>query len=93
MAKKIIWTFEARKRYKHIIDFLLTDWSEKQAVDFTKIIDRKLYTLARFPSLGIRSKKDPQIRQLLVTKHNRLLYEIRGDKIYLLDIHDTRQAG
>jgi plasmid stabilization system protein ParE len=93
MAKKVIWTLQARARYKQIIDFLLINWSEKQAIEFTQIVDRKLFILSRFPSMGIRSGKEPKLRKLLITKHNRLLYEIHGAKIYLLDIHDTRQEG
>lgn len=92
MAKKIVWSFTAKARYRQIIEYLLVNWSERQALDFSKIVDRKLYLLARFPFLGIRSQKDPKLRKLLITKHNRLFYEVRGQKIFLLDIQDTRRA-
>jgi plasmid stabilization system protein ParE len=57
MAREIIWTFKAKSRYKEVIDYLLIEWGFATALRFSKIVDRKLYLLARFPNLGISSTK------------------------------------
>jgi len=92
MVKKVIWSPRAKDRYKQIIDFLLIEWGETAAVKFIEQVDQKLYLLARFPNLGIASVAKPNLRSLLFTKHNRLVYSVNEKEIHLHEIDDTRQA-
>ncbi|MCA4898651.1 MAG: type II toxin-antitoxin system RelE/ParE family toxin [Bacteroidota bacterium] len=92
MVKKVIWFPRAKDRYKRIIDFLLIEWGETAAVKFIEQVDQKLYLLARFPNLGIASVAKPNLRSLLLTKHNRLVYPVNEKEIHLHEIDDTRQA-
>jgi plasmid stabilization system protein ParE len=57
MVREIVWTLEAKSRYKEVIDYLLKEWGVTTALRFSKIVDRKLYLLARFPNLGTLSAK------------------------------------
>jgi plasmid stabilization system protein ParE len=91
MAKEVVWSQLATQRYQKIIVYLLKDWSHKEAENFIKIVDRKLLLLSDFPHIGIRSNKNPVIRQLLLAKHNRINYILEKDVIKILDIIDTRQ--
>jgi plasmid stabilization system protein ParE len=91
MVRKIVWTIKAKSRYKEVIDYLLIEWGDTTALRFSKIVDRKLYLLARFPNLGISSPKMIGLRSFLLTKHNRLVYSIHKNEIHLHEIYDTRQ--
>lgn len=91
MVREIVWTLEAKSRYKEIIDYLLTEWGVTTALRFSKIVDRKLYLLARFPNLGISSPKKTELRSFLLTKHNRIVYSIHKNEIHRHEIYDTRQ--
>ena len=91
MVKKIIWTDLAIERYRQVIDYLLNNWSEQEALKLIQIVNQKLALLSRFPFLGRQSTTNNLIRQILLTKHNRLIYKIETNRIILLEIFDTRQ--
>ena len=91
MAKKIIWSELAVDRYRHVIQYLLSEWSEREAVKFVNTVNTKLLLLSHFPNIGRRTAYNNSIRQLLLSKHNRLNYKIEKTRIVLPDIFDTRQ--
>lgn len=91
MAFQIIWTTNALEDYKLVVDYLLKEWPLKVAEDFTKTTEERVRLLGSFPYIGIPSKKDPQIRSIVITKHNKLFYRVMKNKIEILDIFDTRQ--
>jgi plasmid stabilization system protein ParE len=91
MAYKVSWTPNAIEDYKHVIEYLLAEWSSSVAVHFENITNKRLITLSHQPYLGIASQKSPGIRSILLTKHNRLYYRITGNSIEVLNIFDRRQ--
>ena len=91
MAYKISWTEIALEDYHAIIDYLITHWSLSIAVDFENTVNQKLSNLSKRPFAGIKSDKNPSVRSILFTKHNRLYYRITGNNIELLTIIDTRR--
>ena len=93
MVREIVWTVKAKSRYKVVIDYLLREWGVTTALRFSKIVDRKLYLLARFPNLGISTAKEIGLRSFSLTKHNRLVYSIHKSEIHLHEIYDTRQEN
>jgi plasmid stabilization system protein ParE len=74
-----------------VIDYLLLEWSLPVAEKFAETIDRRIKVLSRFPNIGIASTKDPSIRSIVITKHNKLYYRLLSDMIEILNIFDTRQ--
>lgn len=91
MAYKISWTDNALEDYQKIIEYLLAKWSLSVAIDFESKVNKKLSILSKMPSIGISSLKSREIKSILLTKHNRLFYRIKGGTIELLNIFDTRQ--
>lgn len=91
MAKKITWSELAADRYRHVIQYLLSEWIEGEAAKFVNTVNTKLLLLSHFPNIGRRTSFNSTIRQLLLSKHNRLNYKIEKTRIVLLDIFDTRQ--
>jgi plasmid stabilization system protein ParE len=92
MALKIEWTANALEDYRQVVDYLLKEWPLKVAVDFVNNLENRVDNLSSFPNIGIASLKDPFIRSIVITKHNKLYYRISPDKIEILDIFDTRQS-
>jgi plasmid stabilization system protein ParE len=88
---KIIWSSEALNNLSDIINYLCDNWNEKVATRFLDKLDKKLSLLSNQPSIGHISEKDPIIRSVLLSKHNRLYYSIYNNTIELLHILDTRQ--
>ena len=91
MAYQISWTDIALQDYKRVINYLLSEWSIEVATAFENIVNQKLINLSRHPFTGIKSEKNPLIRSILFTKHNRLYYRVRDNNIELLSIIDTRK--
>jgi len=74
-----------------VLDYLLSNWSEKVALSFIDLAEKKINLISTHPFIGIASEKDPTIRSILLTKQNRLYYQVSENKIELLNIFDTRQ--
>jgi len=74
MALKIEWTAHALEDYKRIVDYLLKEWSIKVTADFINNLEKRVDNLSSFSNIGLASKKDPTIRSIIITKHNKLYY-------------------
>ena len=83
MAIPIVWTQNAIEDYQIVVDYLLKEWP--------LYVDQRTHILGIYPYIGVVSKKDPSIRSIVVTKHNKLYYRITSVKIEILNIFDTRQ--
>ena len=90
MAYQIIWLPKAEERYQEIIDYLQYKWNDKVIKDFVNKTNHKLLQIKKRPKMSRRSAK-MDIYEVLITKHNLLLYRIKANKIELLTFFDTRQ--
>ncbi|MEO5944991.1 MAG: type II toxin-antitoxin system RelE/ParE family toxin [Ferruginibacter sp.] len=90
MAYQIIVKKRFTNRVQKILAYLEEVWSHKIAVEFLLKIDRRIALLATQPYIGALSSKVKDIRGLLITRHNRLYYKIKGDKVIILNMYDTR---
>jgi hypothetical protein len=61
-----------------IIDYLIEEWSYEIAGKFTEITELRLQTLTIEPFIGIISPVNNIVRSIVLTKQNKLYYEIRG---------------
>ncbi len=88
---KVIWSQNAYDDYIRVIDNLLSNWSEQVTLKFMDIVENNFFLLSTHPFIGIASEKDPTVRSVLLTKHNRLYHQVLQNRIELLSIFDTRQ--
>jgi addiction module RelE/StbE family toxin len=91
MDYQIEWTENAIQDLKKIVEYVRDKWSVESAEKFVDKLDSWLDLLTVSPYIGTESTKVEGVRQILVTKHNRLFYRIMGNRIVLLDFFDTRQ--
>lgn len=90
MALKIFWTEAAITSYNNVIDYLSKSWTEKEIDNFTKTLVSKLELLA-IGNVTFRSSSKKRFNELLITKHNLLIYRIKPEHIELILFWDTRQ--
>src|SRR5882757_1952072 len=90
MDYQITWLPKAEKRYQEIIEYLQYKWNDKVIADFITQTEKILEQVKRRPTLFRRSAK-MNIHEVLITRHNLLLYHIKGSKIELLTFVDTRR--
>ena len=86
MALQITWAANALEDYEKIVDYLIKEWSLPVAEKFVESIEKRLHTLSSFPYIGISSIRQPSIRSISITKHNRLYYRISAKGIEVLNI-------
>ncbi len=91
MALKIYWTKRAEKTFDKVVVYLLKDWSEKEVKSFVKKTNSVIEHISENPKMFPASKKI-NIHSALITKHNSLLFKIKGNnQIDLLFFWDNRQ--
>ena len=90
MAYQIIVKKRFTNKVQKVLVYLEKEWSHKVAADFLLKIDRRIELLTKQPYVGAPSSKVKDIRGLLVTRHNRLYYKIKDDKVIILNMYDTR---
>jgi plasmid stabilization system protein ParE len=90
MVRKIIWTPEAEKSLQGILIYLQEYWGKREVQKFIERVVIVSNHIKQHP-LAYRSAGRKDIREALVTKHNLLLYRVRGETIYVLYFWDTRK--
>ena len=82
--KVFVWTDIALKDYHQNIDYLLCEWSEKEALTFIGDVDRVLFSL-KSGNIEYKESNYHCIRECVVCKHISLYYRhLSDDKIELL---------
>ncbi len=87
----IVWNKFAKNDYFSTIDFLLKEWTEKEAQKFIDRVDELLY----FLGLGIVDFQEtnyPGIKRCIIDQHITLFYKIVNvKKIELLRFWNNKQ--
>jgi plasmid stabilization system protein ParE len=93
MAYKITWSAESKLSYLAILEYLESEWSEKEVINFVELVDNKLNLLLMQPAIGWLHNKRYKIRKTLVHKRVSLVYHVKrkGKEIVLLSFWDDRQ--
>ncbi len=86
MACQVIISDEVFSALNAVVLYPENRWSKKEAINFLTIFYEKVDTIAKNPSVGRKTIKNPAIRKILITKHNMLYYEVTGKQLALLSI-------
>jgi plasmid stabilization system protein ParE len=92
MAYKIIWSPQAELTFENVINYLSENWTIKQVENLLSRTNKLIGLISKNPFL-FRGSEKQKIHEVLVTKHNLLLYQINETelKVELLAFFDTRQ--
>ena len=77
----IIWTHEAERSFNGIIDFLLAQWTPKEANTFIDMVEATIKRIQSNPEMFKVSEYDNQSREALITKHTTMFYRIHNQRI------------
>jgi plasmid stabilization system protein ParE len=91
MALKITWHPKALYRFNQIVTYLENEFGEKTASLFIQKTYGAIFSISILPEIGSIEKKDLSIRGLVISKQVTLFYQIKGDKIILLNFFDNRR--
>lgn len=90
MAYQVIIKKRFTNKVQKVLAWLNKEWSVKVAEEFLEKVDYRIDILAIQPYAGAPSTKVKDIRGLLITRHNKLYYKVKGDKVIILNMYDTR---
>ena len=90
MAYQVIIKKRFTNKVQKVLAWLNKEWSAKVASEFLEKIDYRIGLLAKQPYVGAPSAKVKDIRGLLITRHNKMYYKVKGDKVIILNMYDTR---
>jgi plasmid stabilization system protein ParE len=90
MVKKVIWSPRAIASFDTIIKYLQKEWTEKEIIKLVTSTQKVLLKIAS-GSITFRTSSKQGIHEVLITKHNLLIYRIKKNQIELLVFYDTRR--
>ncbi len=90
MAYKIIYRKRYFNRLFKLLNYLEKEWNINVAETFIKQLQFKLENLEKQPFVGLPSSILKNVRSISITKHNRIYYRIKNQKIEILNMYDTR---
>ena len=90
MAYEVVYKIRFRKKLITLLEYLELNWGEKIASEFLDKLESRIQRLSNQPYTGIASRKMPSVRSVFITYQNRLFYRIKGQKIEILNLYDTR---
>jgi plasmid stabilization system protein ParE len=86
---EVLVTPRAEKHFDSIVDFIKAKWGERTAKQFVIKTDEIFRLLKNYPTMGQIENGD--IRGFQLSRHTRLLYRVRDEKIIVLAFFDVRQ--
>jgi plasmid stabilization system protein ParE len=91
VAKKVVWTKRASRKFDGIIEYLEEDWNENVVRAFVLRTEKILELLSNNPELGTVENSERGIYGFRLTKHNRLFYRFDDQRLIVLNLFDNRQ--
>jgi plasmid stabilization system protein ParE len=90
MAHQIILKKRFTNKLVKLLEYLEKNWSHQVAATFLKKIDHRIHQLSGQPLTGVSSSVIREVRSVFITRHNRLYYKVKGKKVIVLNMYDTR---
>lgn len=91
MAFKVVFTKEAELDFDIILGYIIHDFGNAAAIRFKNLTIEFVKILQNFPELGRLSNAGKKIRFFVAHKRLKIYYRVKGDKIIILRLFDTRQ--
>lgn len=89
------WRKSAERQLKKDVEYCIRMFGTKVALQFVNSIDRQVLLLAANPHIGIveplLTQRRHEYRSLVVHEHYKLVYYIKEDTLYIVDLWDTRR--
>jgi plasmid stabilization system protein ParE len=91
MALKISWSKKALLRFNEITSYLESEFGRNTASGFVNKVYESIFIISIFPEIGSIEKEELNIRGLIIFQQVTLFYQVRTERIILLNFYDNRQ--
>lgn len=90
MAYKTIVKKKFTNKLIKLLYYVEAEWGKTVADRFVNKLEKRLDNLSKQPFMGVESEYFKNVRSILITKHNRLFYRIKGTTVEVINLYDTR---
>lgn len=87
----VIWSDEALKNFKSIIDYLENRWTRREIKKFIQLLDHQLERIIDNPFLFAESEQSDGLRKSVLSKQTTIYYRIEKFEIRIVTLFDNRQ--
>jgi plasmid stabilization system protein ParE len=91
MALEVFWSKKADLNFDSIIDYLQSEWGESSIKLFVKKVYEILDLLIEYPEIGSLEYQELNIRKIVIVKQITLFYQVRDEKLILLNFYNNKQ--
>jgi plasmid stabilization system protein ParE len=88
---KLKWSLQARNDLKNIINFISSNWSDKEVREFAKKLNRRINLITAYPELFPKTIQKENIRRSVLTKQITIFYSEYDETIIIISVFDVRQ--
>jgi plasmid stabilization system protein ParE len=88
---KIVWSDEALKNLKGIIEYLENRWTTREIKKFSQLLDKQLSLIKENPHLFAESKLLNGLRKAVLSKQTTIYYRIENTEVRIISLFDNRQ--
>jgi plasmid stabilization system protein ParE len=86
----VIWTSKASSKFEEVLEYLLKNWTNKDAQRLIQQTNSTIKKIQKNPSIFKLSAIYNYLRKAKVTKHNSIIYQIDETEIIIIDYLDNR---
>jgi len=90
MDYKIYWSDESLQNLEDILDYLESEWTQKEVDRFKAKLSKQLDIISNNPLIFPVSQYQNRLRKAVLSKHTSIFYEIRKNQIYLAYLFSNR---
>ena len=73
---KVVWTYEAKKSFDGILDYLMDVWSRKEALAFIDLVEETTDKIQHNPELFKISQYSETSCEAFIIKHTTMFYRV-----------------
>ncbi len=88
---KLKWSLQARNDLKNIIDFISSNWSDKEVREFAKKLKKRINLIATFPAVFPKTLQKENIHRSVLTKNITIFYLEQDETVNIISVFDVRQ--
>lgn len=86
MALTIVWSNEAEEQLDRIVEYLETNWTEKEIRKFFSRLEESLKAIANNPATYKNSLRKKGVKEFLITTHTSIFYTFDRKNLYVISI-------
>ena len=90
-GSRLFWSDESLGDLQNIIDYLNSNWTQKEIQNFVKRLDKRLEIIIGNPKLFPKTRKRRNVRKSVLSKHTVIYYKMEKDVVTILTLFDPRQ--